>query len=310
MSKKVLFFGDVGIDDAVALIYAHLSGKIDIVGIVADYGNAAREVTTRNVYFLLDLIGKKDLPVFTGSERPLTGEVPEFFPDVHGKEGLGPIIPKQKVIQTKENFLEVTSLIKQYPNELIIVNTGRLTSLSTLFILYGDLMKHIKAYYIMGGAFLVPGNVSAVAEANFWSDPVAANIVMNYAKNASIFPLNVTMNAVVTPEMAEEVHQKGKFKIIKPMLDFYFNFYKKHYPFIKGSPAHDTLTMSAVIHNEMFNYSYLPIKIETNKTVSYGQSIADFRPTEQFTSEQNPHKIALNFDYKNFYNDFMNIMTK
>ena len=112
----------------------------------------------------------------------------------------------------------------------------------------------------MGGAFLVPGNVSAVAEANFWSDPVAANIVINYAKNANIFPLNVTMNAV--------------------------------------------------LYNELFSYAYLPVKVETNKTISYGQSIADFRPTEQFTADQNPHKIAVNFEYKNFYNDFMNIMTK
>jgi len=310
MGKKVLYFGDFGIDDAIAIIYAHLSNQIDIVGVVADYGNVASQVTTRNVYYLLEIIGNKNIPVFTGSERPMTGEVPQFFPDVHGKEGLGSIIPKEKALPPRENFLEVTKLIEQYKNELIIVCTGRLTSLATLFLLYGDLMKNVKAYYIMGGAFLVPGNVTAVAEANFIVDPIAANIVMNYAKNLSLFPLNVTMKAIITPEMVNVIQEKSKIKIIKPMLDYYYIFYKKHYPLIQGSPAHDALTMSAVIHNQIFSYAYLPVKVETNDTISKGQSIADFRPAEQFTPEQNPHKIALNFNYMNFYNDFMAIMTK
>jgi purine nucleosidase len=41
-------------------------------------------------------------------------------------------------------------------------------------------MKNVQSYYIMGGAFLYPGNVTPVAEANFHGDPVAANIVMMY----------------------------------------------------------------------------------------------------------------------------------
>lgn len=42
MAQKVLLFGDIGIDDTVAIIYA-FNDEIDVVGIVADYGNASRE---------------------------------------------------------------------------------------------------------------------------------------------------------------------------------------------------------------------------------------------------------------------------
>jgi purine nucleosidase len=104
-------------------------------------------------------------------------------------------------------------------------------------------MKHVRSYYIMGGAFLVPGNVTPIAEANFYVDPVAANIVMRYAQNVTIFSLNVTMKAIMTPEMVNYIDQKGKTKLVKPLLDFYYDFYKRTYPFIKGSPAHDALTM-------------------------------------------------------------------
>lgn len=44
----------------------------------------------------------------------------------------------------------------------------------------------------MGGAFWVPGNVTTVAEANFHGDPFAVNIVLTYATNVTIIPLNAT----------------------------------------------------------------------------------------------------------------------
>src|SRR5574342_468236 len=64
MVKKVLFFGDVGIDDAIALVYARLTEDIDIIGIVADYGNVSKKETTRNVRFLLKRSGKEYIKVY------------------------------------------------------------------------------------------------------------------------------------------------------------------------------------------------------------------------------------------------------
>ena len=72
------------------------------------------------------------------------------------KTGLGPIIPKVNVTNGEmENFFEVIPLIEQYKDELIIVSLGRLTSLAILFIMCKQLMKQIKSYYVMGGAFYI-----------------------------------------------------------------------------------------------------------------------------------------------------------
>ena len=84
-------------------------------------------------------------------------------------------------------------------------------------------------YY--GWRFLFPGNVTPVSEANFYGDPIAANIVMKYAKNVTIYPLNVTQGALITPEMVNIINKEGtgQAKLIKPMIDFYYeNFYKKN----------------------------------------------------------------------------------
>ncbi len=306
----MLFFGDVGIDDTIALIYARLTDKIDIVGIVADYGNAPKIETIRNVRYLLQSVGREDIKVFGGAEHPMTSEAPTFYPEIHGPFGLGPIEPGLE-IEKLENFFEVIHLIEKYKNELIIVNTGRLTSLATLFLLYEEMMRNVHSYYIMGGAFLYPGNVSPVAEANFYGDPIAANVVMRYAKGGSIFPLNVTQNAIVTPEMTNYIHYKGKTKFLKPLLDYYFfQFYQKKVPGIKGSPVHDALTLMAVIQNDMFTYYQSAVVINT-ANAARGQSIADFRMT--YTPElfdgRPKHRIAIDLNYERFYTDFMSVMT-
>lgn len=59
-----------------------------------------------------------------------------------------------------------------------------------------------------GGAFLFSGNVTPVSEANFYGDPIAANIVMKYAKKATIYLINVTQRALITPEMVDIINKR------------------------------------------------------------------------------------------------------
>ncbi|WP_413376669.1 nucleoside hydrolase [Alkalihalobacillus sp. 1P02AB] len=309
MGLKVLFLGDIGIDDIIALIYAHLNDDIDVVGIVADYGNVSREDAVANVHYLYDVMNiPTDVPILGGAEIPMTGETPIFYPEIHGEYGMGPIVPGtfEGVI---ENFYEIVKIVETYQDDLIIVNVGRLTSLANLFILYNTLMSKVKAFYIMGGAFLVPGNVTAVSEANFYGDPIAVRIVLTYAHNLTIIPLNVTNRAIVTPEMVDYIDYKGQVKIVKPLLDYYYAFYKSRNPQIEGSPVHDALTLMAPLHEEMFTYTTSLVHIVTESDeIHRGQSIADFRPQVQL-DESKRHRIALDFDYHKFFNHFMSVMT-
>ncbi|MEH6979963.1 nucleoside hydrolase, partial [Bacillus pseudomycoides] len=108
-------------------------------------------------------------------------------------------------------------------------------------ILGKDIMKDVKEYYCMGGAFLVPGNVTPVAEANFHGDALAANVVTHYAKNLTLIPLNVTKDAIITPETVQYItkHSKTKFReLIDPIFKYYYKAYKKIDPKITGSPIH------------------------------------------------------------------------
>ncbi|MEN1967268.1 nucleoside hydrolase [Lentibacillus sp. N15] len=313
MSVKVLLFGDVGIDDTMALIYAYFKEEVELVGVVADYGNVPRKRAVLNVRYLSRLFGisEKKVKIIGGAEKPFSGETPAYSPEIHGKYGLGPIVPPDLPDGVIENFFEIVNIIKQHQEELVVVNIGRLTSLATMFILYRELMRTIKSFYIMGGAFWVPGNITAVAEANFYADPIAAKTVLTHAHNVTIIPMNVTEKAIVTPEMVDYIAYIGKAKIVKPLLDYYYNFYKKRNPHVQGSPVHDALTLMATINEEMFGFRNLPVQIvQDQKGAARGQSIADIRP---YLNPENgggkEHRIAFTLDYPKFYREFMSIMT-
>ena len=305
-----MLFADLGIDDTIALIYSYLSEEIELVGVVADYGNVPRSRAVASVHYLMKLLNLKDqIPIIGGAEVPMTAEQPKFYPEIHGEYGLGPIKPGmyEGII---ENFFEIIRLIEIYGDELIIVNVGRLTSLANMFILYQTLMNKVKKIYIMGGAFWVPGNVTAVSEANFHSDPIAVKIVLTYASNLTIIPLNVTDHAIVTPEMVEYIEYKGRSKLVKPLLDYYYDFYKKRNPLIKGSPVHDAITLMSAVHEDMFTFRNLPVHVVTSSTgIHRGQSIADIRPYIQFEETAKKHRIAFSFEYGMFFERFMTVMT-
>ncbi|QKY69873.1 nucleoside hydrolase [Lentibacillus sp. CBA3610] len=317
MAQKVLVFGDIGIDDTVALIYALFDDAIDVVGVVADYGNVSRDKAAANVNYIRHLFNiSPDIGVILGAEIPMTGEQPEFVPEIHGEYGLGPIEPPllngEGIV---ENFFEVVEIINQYRDQdLVIVNTGRLTSLATMFILYPYVMENVQHIYIMGGAFWVPGNATAVAEANFHGDPIAAQLVLKNADSVTIVPLNVTQQAIVTPQMVDYIDRAGSAKILKPLLDYYYRYYKQRNPSIQGSPLHDVAALMAIVYEEMFAFRWLPVDIvqDTNSIVR-GQSIADIRPyvdvLENEAEEEKHHRIALEIDYWQFYHYFMSNMT-
>ncbi|MFS0750868.1 nucleoside hydrolase [Oceanobacillus sp. 1P07AA] len=314
MIKKVLLFGDIGIDDIITLIYASLDDEIEIVGVVASYGNISREKAITTISYIQELLYYKDLqiPLILGAQRPMTGEKPKEVSEIHGEYGMGPVIPPVNDAQVVENFLQIIDII-QRNEDIYIANIGRLTDLATLFILYEDLMRKVKGIYIMGGAFWVPGNITAVAEANFHGDPVAAQLVMRYATNLTILPLNVTNQAIVTPEMVDYIDQVGQLSIVKPMIDYYYSFYKKRDPSIIGSPMHDVLVLMAIKNENMFQFFSRPIMIvQSLFGEERGQSIADIRPYEDgyyAITETNHHQIAFQMEYQQFFLDFMTVMS-
>ncbi|PCC76350.1 nucleoside hydrolase, partial [Bacillus cereus] len=149
MPKKVLLFTDLGIDDVFAILYTFFRKDIQLVGIVADYGNVSRENAIKNINYLKYISGRKEIPVFLGASVPLTGILVQYFPEVHGKVGLGPIIPPE-IPYPIYPINDIYKIINSNLDDLTIINLGRLSSLATSFILNLEAMRNVKEYICMG----------------------------------------------------------------------------------------------------------------------------------------------------------------
>lgn len=311
--KKVLLFSDPGIDDAIGIIYALLHPQIDLIGVVTGYGNVDEKQATANAAYLLQLAGRSDIPVIRGATGPFSGELVTYYPEIHGEDGLGPIRPPETFTANIQPFSTIHELIRKHKGNLSIVDTGRTTSLATSFILSGaELLQSVKEIYLMGGAFNYPGNVTAVAEANFHGDPIATDLVLEKGKNITIIPLNVTNRATVTTQMIDTIaaYQANPFSsLMKPIIEFYIEAYKKLIPELNGAPMHDSVTLFALVCPQYFYYIPRRVRVDTSQ-LSRGRTIADFRAKPDEEPPETLDRIAIDFNSQAFVNDFMSIMTR
>ena len=130
--KKVIFDTDIGIDDAMALLFLHYSPDVELKAIVSGFGNANIDTTTRNALYMKEYFGI-EAPVYRGAGQPVGKRLGSGYPDfVHAENGLGGIDIDEPTTQAEalpgpEAIVEV---VKNNPHEISIVAVGRLTNLA------------------------------------------------------------------------------------------------------------------------------------------------------------------------------------
>ena len=65
---------DPGIDDAIAIITALKSNDSDIVGITTVSGNVSSQIGALNARYILNILGRSDIPVIQGAARSIAKE--------------------------------------------------------------------------------------------------------------------------------------------------------------------------------------------------------------------------------------------
>ena len=188
MSTKILFDVDTGLDDAIAIIMALQSPKIEIIGITTVGGNVTARTAAINTLGILRLMHmESEIPVLKGASRPLSKKI-FHAKEIHGNRGLGNVGVKSNpaLLQKADVSKFISDTLTNYKrNEVVLVATGPLTNIARLILKDPDVTHSLSRICIMGGAYgfasKVHGNVTAHAEFNFYCDPKAAQIVMNHA---------------------------------------------------------------------------------------------------------------------------------
>ncbi len=278
--EKIIIDADVGIDDAMAILFATASPELELLGITTVFGNASIENSTKNALYLMQRTGL-NIPVAQGAHTPLAipPEPPTDF--VHGGNGLGDI-PVPDTLNAAPHELSAAEFIiqqsKLYPGEITLVPVGRMTNIALALKLDPTLPSRIKQVVIMGGAFEHPGNVTPVAEANIIGDPHAADVVFQADWDVVAIGLDVTTKVIVSDKDLQKLEKDNPVPggFIRDFSQFYLAFYRS-VGVEEGFYVHDPAALMYVVAPELFSTREAAIRV-ASEGIAIGQTIAALPP--------------------------------
>ena len=300
MKKKIILDCDPGHDDAIALLLAYGNPQIDLMAVTTVVGNQTLEKVTRNALAVARIAGITGIPFAAGCPRPLIREI-ETAPDIHGDSGLdGPVLPEPVLTLDSRHAVQliIDTIMAHPPKTITLVPTAGLTNIALAARLEPRIIDRVKEVVLMGGGYHT-GNWSAVAEFNIKIDPEAAHIVFNAGWPLTMVGLDLTHQALATPEVVSKIAAVGTApaQFVLELLEFFGTMYKSAQGF-DYPPVHDPCAVAYVIDPSVMTTRKVPLDVELTGTLTLGMTVADFRaPAPADCTTQ----VAVKLDHTRFW---------
>ena len=221
---KIILDCDPGHDDAVAIMLAGKSPKIDLLGITVVAGNQTLDNTQRNALNVVQCLGL-DVPVYAGCGQPMIREKITAG-DIHGKTGLdGPVFePLTRKLEPEHAVNYIVKTLMESDDPITMVTTGPMTNLAMAMRMEPRIIDKIERIVLMGGAY-TNGNVTPAAEFNIVADADAAYVCFTSGRPITMVGLDVTRKALCYPSIVERM-EKVNNKASKLFVDLMRHFNK------------------------------------------------------------------------------------
>jgi inosine-uridine nucleoside N-ribohydrolase len=287
---------DPGHDDAIALLLALASPELELLGVTTTYGNQTLAKTTANALRVLELVGRTEIPVAAGADRPLERDL-VVAAHVHGESGLdGPVLPEASTRPATSDA--VTFLAEQIggaSEPVAVVATGPLTNVARYLAAHGT--DGIARIVLMGGA-IAEGNFTPAAEFNIWCDPEAAAAVFDCGLDVSVMGLDVTHKALLGPAVEDRLRAAGRVGAFVADLNVYFTRYHRETYGWDGAPIHDAVAVAHLIRPGLVETRHRNVEIELESELCRGRTVVDlWRRTDR---APNAH-VGVDLDVDGFF---------
>jgi inosine-uridine nucleoside N-ribohydrolase len=287
---------DPGHDDAIALLLALASPELELLGVTTTYGNQTLAKTTANALRILELVGRTEIPVAAGADRPLERDL-VVAAHVHGESGLdGPVLPEASTGPATSDA--VTFLAEQIggaSGPVAIVATGPLTNIARYLAAHGT--EGIARIVVMGGA-IAEGNFTPAAEFNIWCDPEAAHAVFDCGLDVSMMGLDVTHKALLGPAVEDRLRANGPVGAFVADLNVYFTRYHRETYGWDGAPIHDAVAVAHVIRPGLVVTRHRNVQIELESELCRGRTVVDiWRRTDRPPNAN----VGIDLDVEGFF---------
>jgi purine nucleosidase len=299
---------DTGIDDAMAIVYALNRPGIKLEALTTTFGNTDIETATVNTLRILELVGRPEIPVARGPGRSLLKPFIKGADHVHGRNGLGEVSlpsPRRRAVDEHASDLMIR-MARENPGAITLCPAGPLTNVALAIAKAPEIAPLFKEIVIMGSTIFHPGIQgipTAMADANFWNDPEAAQIVLRSGAKIKLVGMDVTMKVLLTKRMREEIAAAGGVgATMMEIADFYVRSYETMYPGIAGCGLHDPLAVAIAEDPSLATTERMCVDIELAGPLTRGQTVADRRNT---ASDRRNADVCLEIDSERFSRRFV-----
>lgn len=236
--KKVIIDQDAagpGGTDMQAILTLVNSPDTDVLGITVVTGDAWRDEEVLHTLRLMEIIGRRDIPVVPGAAFPLVSskEYIAKWETIHGKivyqgawnfspggKAHGPTeIPpmpegKPSIKAANEDAAHfMVRTVRQYPHEVTIYAAGPMTDLALAIALDPEFPSLSKELVMMGGSISPQTDdpefsLTPAREFNFWMDPEATHAVL-HAKwpRVVLTTVDISVKTHMEKSLIEQVRQ-------------------------------------------------------------------------------------------------------
>ena len=301
--RKIILDCDPGHDDALAMLLAHSHPDTDVVLLTTVAGNQTVEKTTRNALNVASLAGMRT-PVAKGMGRSLTGRQ-STAPDIHGESGLdGPVFPPCDLNAIDKHAVDaIIDALTASDGDMTMVCTGPLTNMAAALMKEPGIVRQIREIVLMGGATYF-GNKTPAAEFNIFVDPEAARIVFDSGLPLTMIGLELTHQAVASPDIVEEIRAMDNpvARIVVELLEFFGHSYREVFGF-EAPPIHDACAVAYVIDPHVMTTRSCRVDIETKGEFTAGMTVVDLYGV---TGRRPNANVALELDKRRFWELMLN----
>ena len=300
MAQKIIIDCDPGIDDALALVFAHGHPGLSLCGITTVAGNVGLDKTTDNALQVRDYVGMPQVPVVPGCAAPLSRPVLHAR-HVHGNSGLGAAsLPAASAGPADGHAVDyLAEAIGAQPGEITLIATGPLTNIALAVRRHPSLVSQVRDFVIMGGS-AGRGNVTPAAEFNIAADPEAAAIVFGAGWTVTMVGLDVTLQARATAEVRDRMRGLGRLAddLLLPSLSGYRATSRGPGSEPTDAPAvHDVCAVVKTAAPDLITCLPARVEVETAGRWTAGMTVTDFAAPEDACNAQ----VAVTIDTAGFW---------
>ncbi len=221
-NSKIILDVDTGTDDAMAIITAIRAFREHILAITVTHGNRPLENTLENTLRVVEFMDA-DIPVYGGMPGPIVqnlspGRLRHQRRQQYSQEHDGQLyavhddfllLPEATRAPEPEHAVSfLVETLRKTEEKITIVAVGPASNIAMAMIMDPSIVEKIEEIVVMGGGHEAV-NITSAAEANFYWDPEAAQIMIQAACPITIFPLDATTSILFGKKDANRFRELG-----------------------------------------------------------------------------------------------------